>query len=112
MRHWTSFENPTKEVVFLGVGFETTAPSTAAIILEAEEKKVRNFSVLCFHKLVPPALRLLAESRELKVDGFLLPGHVTVVIGVKPYEFLPRDFNISCTIAGFEPLDIMEGLVN
>jgi hydrogenase expression/formation protein HypD len=106
-----ALKNPTKEVVFLGVGFETTAPSTAAIILEAEEKKVRNFSVLCFHKLVPPALRLLAESRELKVDGFLLPGHVTVVIGVKPYEFLPRDFNISCTIAGFEPLDIMEGLV-
>lgn len=106
-----ALKNPTKEVAFLGVGFETTAPSTAAVILEAAEREVENFSVLCFHKLVPPALRLLAGSKELKVDGFILPGHVSVVLGVAPYMFLPRDFKVACAIAGFEALDIMEGIV-
>lgn len=106
-----ALKNPLKEVVFLGVGFETTAPSTAAVVIEAMDRGVQNFSVLSFHKLVPPALRLLAESEELQVDGFLLPGHVSVVLGEEPYQFLPRDFNIACAIVGFEPLDIMEGLV-
>lgn len=106
-----ALENPTKEVAFLGVGFETTAPSTAAVLLEAADRKIENFSILCFHKLVPPALQLLASSKELKVDGFILPGHVSVILGVAPYQFLPRDFNIACAIAGFEPVDIMEGIV-
>ncbi|MFP4481419.1 MAG: hydrogenase formation protein HypD [Thermovirgaceae bacterium] len=104
-------ENPDEDVVFLGIGFETTAPATASVILEAHAKKLGNFFVLCLHKRVPPALRLLAEAPDLSIDGFLLPGHVTVIIGLEPYRFLTEKFRKSCAVAGFEARDIMLGLV-
>jgi hydrogenase expression/formation protein HypD len=103
-------ENPDKKIVFLGVGFETTAPTVAVSLKEAKRKKVRNFYVLSAHKLVPPALRFLAESRDLRVDGFICPGHVSTIIGTKPYEFLVKEFGIPCVVSGFEPLDLFESL--
>jgi hydrogenase expression/formation protein HypD len=104
-------QNPSDDVVFLGIGFETTAPATAAVILEAQEKGLSNFFVLCLHKRVPPALRLLAEAPDLAIDGFLLPGHVSVVIGLKPYGFLAETYHKACAVAGFEARDIMLGVV-
>lgn len=104
-------ENPLKRVVFLGIGFETTAPATASVILDAQEKNLRNFFVLCLHKRVPPALRLLAEAPDLSIDGFLLPGHVSVIIGLEPYRFLSDLFGKACAVAGFEARDIMLGIV-
>jgi hydrogenase expression/formation protein HypD len=101
---------PSREVVFLGVGFETTAPTVARTILAAKRGGVENFSVLCGHKTMPEALKVLAEDPKLKVDGFLLPGHVSAVIGSKPYEFLCRKHRLRCAIAGFEPLDILEAI--
>ena len=103
-------QNPDKKIIFLGVGFETTAPTVAVALKEARRKKVRNFYVLSAHKLVPPALRFLAESKDLKVDGFICPGHVSTIIGTKPYEFLVREFEFPCVISGFEPLDLFQSL--
>lgn len=101
-----------KEVVFLAVGFETTAPGTAAVLLEAKEKGLTNFSVFCLHKTVPQALEMLASTPGLKVDGFLLPGHVSVIIGLNPYRCLPERYKIACTVAGFEAAEIMGALAN
>ncbi|HVP37400.1 MAG TPA: hydrogenase formation protein HypD, partial [Terriglobales bacterium] len=103
-------ENPDKEIIFLGIGFETTAPTVAVSLKEAKRKKIRNFYVLSAHKLVPPALRFLAESKDLRVDGFICPGHVSTIIGTKPYDFLVREFGIPCVVSGFEPLDLFESL--
>jgi len=103
-------ENPDKKVIFLGVGFETTAPTVAFALKEAKEKRIGNFSVLSAHKLIPPALRSLAQSEDLNVDGFICPGHVSTIIGTEPYRFLANEFNIPCVIAGFEPLDLFQSL--
>jgi len=102
--------NPDKKVIFLGVGFETTAPTLAATILTARERKINNFFVFSGHKLIPPAMKALVESKELHIDGFICPGHVSTIIGVKPYEFIARDHNLPCVIAGFEPLDILQAI--
>lgn len=102
--------NPNKKVVFLGVGFETTAPTVAFTLKEAKNKKVDNFFVLSAHKLIPPALRFLAQSEDLKVDGFICPGHVSTIIGTNPYEFLVNEYNIPCVISGFEPLDLFQSV--
>ncbi len=96
-----------KEVVFMGVGFETTAPTTASVILR--EPPV-NFSVLCCHRLIPPALQAILEMGELRIDGFIEPGHVSTIIGTKPYEFISKDYQIPQVIAGFEPLDLLMGV--
>lgn len=104
-------ENPTRQVVFLGVGFETTAPTIGAAILEASATRVRNFSVLSAAKLIPPAMAALVADPALRVHGFLCPGHVSVVIGSEPYDFLARDHGMPCVIAGFEALDILQGIV-
>jgi hydrogenase expression/formation protein HypD len=103
-------DHPDKKVIFLGVGFETTAPTVAFVVKEAKQRKIRNFLILSAHKLIPPALKLLARSDDLKVHGFICPGHVSTIIGTKPYEFLAKDFNLPCVIAGFEPLDIFQSL--
>lgn len=103
-------ENPRKKVVFLGVGFETTAPTVALALKKAKSKKIGNFFVLSAHKLIPPALRFLAQSKDLKVNGFICPGHVSTIIGTKPYEFLASEFNIPCVISGFEPLDLFQSV--
>ncbi|MFO7727992.1 MAG: hydrogenase formation protein HypD, partial [Desulfonatronovibrio sp.] len=100
--------NPHEQVVFLGVGFETTAPTIAATIKLAKEQGVKNFSVLCFHKLVPPALKALAADKDIRVDGLLLPGHVSTIIGLEPYLFLAEDFAMPGVIGGFEPAEYPE----
>ena len=95
------------EVVFLAVGFETTAPTIAAAVLAAEREKLGNFSVLVSHKLVPPALRLILDDRACAVSGFILPGHVSTIIGTKPYAFLADEFRVPGVIAGFELIDVL-----
>lgn len=99
--------NPDKQVVFLGVGFETTAPGTAAAIQVAREGKVKNFTVLSMMKTVEPALRALISDPDFNVQGFLCPGHVATIIGEKGFEFLINEFKIPAVIAGFEPEDIL-----
>lgn len=99
-----------KSVVFFGVGFETTSPTTASAILEAERLGIDNFFFLSVHKLIPPAMRALLDSDEVHIDGFICPGHVSTIIGSQPYEFIPREYGIPCVIAGFEPLDILQAI--
>jgi len=100
-----------RQVVFLGVGFETTAPAVAASILRAVEQGLSNFSVLAAAKAIPPAMDALLRAGELGIDGFLCPGHVSVIIGSRAYEPLARDHGVPCAIAGFEPVEILRGLV-
>ena len=103
--------SPDKNVVFLGVGFETTAPTVAATILAARAQNLGNFMVLSCHKLVPPALRLLLEGPECGVDGFLLPGHVSTILGLAPYEFIATEFKRPAVIGGFEATDLLKALI-
>jgi hydrogenase expression/formation protein HypD len=99
--------NPAKSVVFIGIGFETTAPTIAASILQAENEGIKNYHVLCLSKLCPPIMKALLDLGELKLDGIVCPGHVSVIIGSRPYEFIPRDYGVACVVAGFEPLDML-----
>jgi len=100
-------ENPDRQVVFLGVGFETTAPTVAAAILSARQSSLQNFAVAAAHKIVPPALEALTATGDIAIDGFLLPGHVSVIIGIRGYaEFFERH-RIPCVVAGFEPVDLL-----
>lgn len=101
---------PMERVVFLGIGFETTAPGVAASISAAEEMEIKNFMVLCGHKLIPPAMRVLVEDPRVRIDGFLCPGHVSAIIGSRPYEFLVKNYGIPCVVAGFEPVDILQSI--
>jgi hydrogenase expression/formation protein HypD len=105
-------DNPDKQVVFIGVGFETTSPTIAATVLDAHEKRIKNFSVLPSFRLIPPALRYIAESPNINVHGLILPGHVSVIIGSYPYEFLASEFNMPCCITGFEPIDMLYGILD
>ncbi len=100
--------NPSKKVVFMGVGFETTSPTIASAILKAEEEKIGNFFVLSVGKIIPPAMQALLESGEVNIDGFICPGHVSTIIGSRPYNFIATQYGISCVISGFEPLDILQ----
>lgn len=100
-------ENPDRQIVFLGVGFETTAPGTAAAVLTAKERGVKNFSVWSMLKTVEPALRALMTMDGFNVDGFICPGHVATIIGEKGFRFLPDEYNMPAVIAGFEPTDIL-----
>ncbi|MBM3315036.1 hydrogenase formation protein HypD, partial [candidate division WOR-3 bacterium] len=107
---------PGREFAFLGVGFETTAPTVAATVVAARRTRAANFSVWPMFKLIPPALRAVAESRRKmagsqQIDGFLLPGHVSTVIGSKPYRFLAREYGVPCVVAGFEALDVLQGIL-
>lgn len=102
-------ENPDKRVVFLGVGFETTAPTVAAAILAAHNQQLENFSVVSAHKTVPPALEALADG-DINVDGFLLPGHVSVIIGLEAYRPFFDAHRVPCVVAGFEPADLLQGI--
>ncbi|MFH1087369.1 MAG: hydrogenase formation protein HypD [Chloroflexota bacterium] len=101
-------DNPAKKVVFLGIGFETTAPTIAATVLEAERQQLGNFYLFSRLKVCPPVMKALLDLGEVKLDGIICPGHVSVVIGSHPYEFIPRDYDIGCVISGFEPLDILQ----
>jgi hydrogenase expression/formation protein HypD len=100
------------KVVFLGVGFETTAPTVAATMLQAREENIQNLFLLSFHKTVPPALRALGSLDEFSVDGFVLPGHVSAIIGSDAYTFIPDEFGIPCVITGFETTDILQAVSN
>ncbi len=104
-------DNPRKKVVFFATGFETTSPLVAGTVLEAERRGVPNFSIYSVHKTVPPALRALLDSGEVKVDGFILPGHVSTVIGSGPYAFLAADYGKPSVITGFDGPDILSGIL-
>jgi len=101
---------PGDTVVFLGIGFETTAPTVAAALQMARREGLKNFTVLCLHKLVPPALRCLLSGADCSVDAFLLPGHVSTVLGIAPYRFLAEEFHTPGIVAGFDPADILLAL--
>jgi hydrogenase expression/formation protein HypD len=103
-------KEPDKEVVFIGVGFETTVPVIAAAINRAAEAGLENFSVFSAHKTVPLALAALVDDPEVAVDAFILPGHVSTIIGSKPYEFLATDYHVPGAITGFEPVDVLQGV--
>lgn len=102
--------NRNREVIFIAVGFETTAPLVAYTIEYAHQEKIDNFTILCLHKTVIPALKALLEDNEAKVHGFILPGHVSAIIGQSPYNFIPESKQLACTISGFEPGDIVESI--
>ncbi len=104
-------KEPGREVVFFATGFETTSPLIAGTILHAEQAGIRNFSVYAAHKLVPPALRALLDSPDVQVDGFILPGHVSTIIGSRPYAFLAQEYKKPSVITGFEASEIVEGIV-
>ncbi len=103
-------KNPTRQVVMLGVGFETTAPTVAASVLQAAKEGLDNFFVLSLHKLTSPATRAVLDSGELRLDGIIGPGHVTTIIGENAWQFLPEEYGLPCAISGFEPLDILQAI--
>ncbi len=102
--------NPDRHVVFFAIGFETTAPSTALTLLKAAADDVANFSVFCNHVTIVPAIKAILDSPDLRLDGFLGPGHVSTVIGCRPYQFIADAFQRPVVVAGFEPLDILESV--
>ena len=103
--------NPGHTVVFLGVGFETTIPTVAAAVKIARSGQTGNFLVLPLFKTMPQALRVIAEAPRLRIDGFIMPGHVSTIIGSRPYEFLVREFHRPCCVVGFEVLDLLQGII-
>ena len=100
-------DNPDRQVVFFAIGFETTAPSTAITLRKARDRQLMNFSVFCNHVLIVPPIRAILESPDLRLDGFIGPGHVSTVIGNRPYRFVPEQYGLPLVTAGFEPLDIL-----
>jgi hydrogenase expression/formation protein HypD len=104
-------ENPTRAVIFVGVGFETTAPMVASSVLAAEAEGLTNFTVFGTHKLTPPATRAILDAGEVALDGIIGPGHVTAVIGADAWRFLPDEYGIPVAISGFEPLDMLRAVL-
>ena len=102
---------PEREVVFIAVGFETTAPLIAAAILRARDAGLENFSVFCAHKTVPAALEALVNDPDVQIDAFILPGHVSTIIGLEPYRFLAENYRVPGVITGFEPVDVLQGVL-
>jgi len=100
-------KNKDKDVVFMAVGFETTAPTTASVLLK---NPTDNFSVLSCHRMIPPALKAILDMGEIKIDGLIEPGHVSTIIGTKPYEFISKNYHVPQVVAGFEPLDLLMGV--
>jgi hydrogenase expression/formation protein HypD len=103
-------EDPDREVVFFAIGFETTMPSTALTVLQAERDGIRNFSVFCNHITIVPTIKAVLDSPDLHLDGFLGPGHVAMVIGTAPFEFIARSYGKPMVVAGFEPLDVLQSI--
>ncbi len=102
--------NPQRHVVFMAIGFETTAPSTALTLLRAQQEGISNFSVFCNHVTIVPAIKAILDSPDLRLDGFLGPGHVSTVIGCRPYQFIASAFQKPVVVSGFEPLDILHSV--
>jgi len=103
-------ENPNKQVVFFALGFETTMPSTALTVLQAEKEGIDNFSLFCNHITIIPTIKAILDSPELSLDGFLGPGHVSMVIGSSSYRFIAEHYRRPLVISGFEPLDVLHGI--
>ncbi len=103
-------QHPDKQVVFFAIGFETTAPSTAVTLLRAQAENIQNFSIFCNHVTIIPAMKAILDSPDLRLDGFIGPGHVSMVIGLRPYTFVARDHHKPVVMAGFEPLDIIQSV--
>ncbi|MGD9785428.1 MAG: hydrogenase formation protein HypD [Hyphomicrobiaceae bacterium] len=104
-------KNPDREVIFFGLGFETTTPSTALSIQQAAADNVSNFSVFCNHITVPPPIKALLDDPYVKIDGFVGPGHVSMVIGIEPYRFIAQDYGRPIVVAGFEPVDLLQSVL-
>lgn len=104
-------KNPDKQVIFAAVGFETTAPIIAAALEAAQALKLDNFSIYCAHKTMPHALEAIVNDPEVHVDGLILPGHVSTIIGLKAYEFLAHNYEIPGVVVGFEPIDVLQGIL-
>ncbi|PSW04206.1 hydrogenase formation protein HypD [Photobacterium lipolyticum] len=104
-------ENPDHEIIFFGLGFETTMPSTAMTLKQAKQQGVTNFSLFCQHITIAPTLKALLEQADIRIDGFLLPGHVSMIVGSEPYQFIARDFQKPSVITGFEPLDVLQSIL-
>jgi hydrogenase expression/formation protein HypD len=103
--------NPEREVVFFGLGFETTTPSTALSIQQAARESLSNFSVFCNHITVPPPIKALLDDPHMVLDGFVGPGHVSMVIGTHPYDFIAETYGKPIVVAGFEPLDLLQSVL-
>ena len=103
--------NPDRQVVFFGLGFETTTPATALTIRQAAAEGRSNFSVFCNHITVPPPIKALLDDPDMLLDGFIGPGHVSMVIGIHAYDFIPRDYGKPIVVAGFEPLDLLQSVL-
>jgi hydrogenase expression/formation protein HypD len=102
--------NPDREIVFFGLGFETTMPSTALTVLQAEREGIANFTVFCNHITIVPTIKAILDSPDLQIDGFVGPGHVSMVIGTSPYEFIAGHYRKPLVVAGFEPLDVLQSI--
>jgi hydrogenase expression/formation protein HypD len=105
-----AIDNPDKQIVYFAVGFETTAPSTAVTLVRAKELGVQNFSVFCNHVTIVPPIKAILDSPDLRLDGFIGPGHVSTVVGNRPYRFVPEVYGKPVVVAGFEPLDILAAI--
>ncbi|MEO6447151.1 MAG: hydrogenase formation protein HypD [Gemmatimonadaceae bacterium] len=103
--------NPEKHVMFFSIGFETTAPSTALTLMRAKAEGIRNFSVFCNHVTIIPAIRAILDSPDMRIDAFIGPGHVSTVIGCRPYEWIARDEKKPIVVSGFEPVDLLQSIV-
>ena len=104
-------QNPDRQVVFFAIGFETTAPSTAVTLRAARQLDVSNFSIFCNHVMIVPAIRAILDSPDMRLDAFIGPGHVSTVIGCRPYAFVARDYGKPLVVSGFEPLDLLQSIV-
>ncbi len=104
-------KNPERQVVFFAIGFETTAPSTALTLMRAKKMGIENFSVFCNHVNIIPAMRAILDSPDMRLDGFIGPGHVSTVIGCRPYAFVAQEYGKPVVVSGFEPLDLLQALV-
>ena len=100
-------DNPGKQVVFIGIGFETTAPTVAASVLQAQAEEINNYSILSLHKICPPVMKAILDLGEINLNGIICPGHVSTIIGSYPYRFIADDYQIACAISGFEPIDML-----
>lgn len=104
-------QNPDRQVIFLGVGFETTTPTVAAAIITAEQERLQNFSVISSNKVMPPALDALLDDPDIQIDGLICPGHVSIMIGADAYLPYVNNYKIPCVISGFEPVDILKAVI-
>lgn len=103
-------KNPDKKVIFLAIGFETTAPATASTVMLARKENISNFFILSAHKLTVPAMKVLVHTEEINISGFICPGHVTTIIGARSYQFLAEEYHIPAVVSGFEPLDLIQSI--